>query len=198
MLSIYGRRTWVLVYNLRCPVNPFTFYSKSFLVGLGGISPHSLLRTHTQLYQCPWTFQGSDWLPLRSPLFQGLVLPSPLILLVWNHGWVMRATVPRAPVSLDTPYSHPCRGPDNLKKCMDPANHRTAILFLFPVSRMPFSTSSPQSQSSGLSSLLDPLHPRFKEISYLCLLPCKKCLRQKQNKTQPGYRHATRIGTEKT
>ena len=37
--------------------------------------------TH-KLYQHPQTFQGSDWPPQRSPLFQGLVPPSPLILLL--------------------------------------------------------------------------------------------------------------------
>lgn len=44
---------------------------------------------------------------------------------------------------------------------------------------MPWGTSSPQSQSSDLSSLLDSLHPHFHELMHLCFLPCKKSPRQR-------------------
>lgn len=86
-----------LQYQVCCKFTYFLFKVLSYKTG--GKLP-SVITGDTQLCPWPWAFQRADWLPLRSPFFQGLVPPNAAILKPWLS---MGSTVPRAPVSLCAP-----------------------------------------------------------------------------------------------
>ena len=117
MLSIYGRWTWILVYNLGCSVNLFTFYSKPFLAGLGGICSQSLLGTHTNCTNIPRPPKGQTGHHWEVHYSKEWSLPA--------HWFCCSETMVGAwgplylgPSISGHPHSHPSQGPDNLKKFM--------------------------------------------------------------------------------
>lgn len=116
--------------------------------------------THTYTVVPMSLGQGSDWLQLRSPLFQGIQFP-------WT---------PCFPWTLHTAI---------LSVVLIPFGEGTVqpVMWLswlsISVSGMPLSTLSPQSQPASLTSFLDPLH-HFNELNHLCFVPSRKIPKAKE------------------
>lgn len=154
MLSLYGRRTWFLAYNPGCSVNLLPILQECW----GEFALKWYWRhTHT-VVPMSLGLPRSDWLPLRSPIFQGFVPPNPLVLLLMVE-------------------SHLLWGPDTFRE------HVSQLITWLPS----FALSSLWDVLKHHKvSLLDSLWTHFDQLRYVCFLPCKKISETKKYSLAKG------------
>lgn len=140
-------------------------------MGRGKIYPQLLLGTHTHSVSMSLGLPRIRLATTENLIIPRLVPPSPLVLLFMVGTWELLYQGPQYPWKCHTAILS-----DTFRE------HVVHHPFFFPVSVLSFPWALLTHKVSALTApllLLDPLHPHFNELSYLCFPPCRKPLRQR-------------------